>query len=154
VLCLCYRKIHVIWSLTQNETINFLHANKNLCADWWDLPLIDWDTYSETGNSTKTIFENTCTTSCKVTHLCTTCLQMAGFEGLHPHQINTLTKHILEKMYSAYQSICEKEVSQQERKNKTSKRITTNFCCVHGHRLVRLWPAFQRMMHLLFHVQS
>jgi hypothetical protein len=68
-------------------------------ADWWDLPLIDWDTYSETANSTKTIFENTHTTSCKVTHLRTTCLQMAGFEGLHPHQINTLTNHILEKMY-------------------------------------------------------
>jgi hypothetical protein len=101
-------------SLAQNETINFFHDDKNARADWWDLPLIDWDTYSETANSTKAIFENTRTTSCKVTHLRTTCLQMAGFEGLHPHQINTLTKHILEKMYSAYQSICEKEVSHQQ----------------------------------------
>jgi hypothetical protein len=106
--------IHVVWSLAQNETINFFHDDKNARADWWDLPLIDWDTYSETANSTKAIFENTRTTSCKVTHLRTTCLQMAGFEGLHPHQINTLTKHILEKMYSAYQSICEKEVSHQQ----------------------------------------
>ena len=38
--------IHVIWSLAQNETINFFHWNKRVRADWWDLPLIDWETYS------------------------------------------------------------------------------------------------------------
>ena len=101
---------HVVWTLA-NSAVNFTHQNKNICATWWDMPLIDWGTYSETANATRQIFHGTNTTSCKVTHLRTTAVQLAGFEGLRPDQINTLTKHMLEKMFSAYQSILEKEVS-------------------------------------------
>jgi hypothetical protein len=38
-------------------------------------------------------------------------MQIACFAGLRPDQLNTLTKHMLEKLYAAYQSIMEKEVS-------------------------------------------
>ena len=38
---------YVIWSLTQNADINFLHLNKKeKHASWWDIPLIDWDAYN------------------------------------------------------------------------------------------------------------
>jgi hypothetical protein len=36
---------YVIWSITQNPNISFLHLQKNLRAPWWDIPLIDWDEY-------------------------------------------------------------------------------------------------------------
>ena len=58
------------------------------------------DIYSKTGAST-----------CKLTHLRTGSLQNLGFEGLHPYQINTLTKHILEKQLAAYGAEAEWEVS-------------------------------------------
>jgi hypothetical protein len=38
---------YVIWNLTQNPTINFLHENKKEeRASWWDTPLIDWEAYN------------------------------------------------------------------------------------------------------------
>ena len=43
-------------------------------------------------------------------HQRTTALQYAGFEGLQPYQVNTMTNHMLEKQHSAYQSVTEKEV--------------------------------------------
>ena len=101
---------HVVYTLF-SKNVSFLHENKNECAAWWDLPLVEWESYSETANSTKQIFKATAIESCKVTHLRTNAVQAAGFEGLQPHQINTLTKHMVEKMFSAYQSIVEKEVS-------------------------------------------
>ena len=101
---------HVVYTLC-SKNVSFLHENKKERAAWWDLPLVEWDSYSETANSTKQIFKATAIESCKVTHLRTNAVQAAGFEGLQPHQVNTLTKHMVEKMFSAYQSIVEKEVS-------------------------------------------
>ncbi len=38
---------YVLWNLTQNPTINFLHENKKEeRASWWDTPLIDWEAYN------------------------------------------------------------------------------------------------------------
>jgi hypothetical protein len=37
---------YVIWSLTQNPDVSFLHMNTNERAPWWDIPLIDWDQYA------------------------------------------------------------------------------------------------------------
>ena len=100
---------HVVYTLA-SKNVNFFHENKNTHAAWWDLSLVEWESYSETANSTKQIFKAMAIESCKVTHLRTNAVQAAGFEGLFPHQINTLTKHMVEKMFSAYQSIVEKEV--------------------------------------------
>jgi hypothetical protein len=54
------------------------------------------------------IFESTGVTCCKLTHLRTLAVQHAGSEGLAPWQINTMTKHMLEKINSAYQSEVDK----------------------------------------------
>ena len=59
----------------------------------------------------KQIFAATGVQSCKLTHDRTTSLQYAGFEGLAPFQVNTLTNHMLDKQHSAYQSVTECEVS-------------------------------------------
>ena len=37
---------YVIHKITENPNINFLHANKNERASWWDTPLIDWNNYN------------------------------------------------------------------------------------------------------------
>jgi hypothetical protein len=42
--------------------------------------------------------------SCKVTHHRTQAMQLAGSESLAPWQINTMTKHMLEKLPAAHQS--------------------------------------------------
>jgi hypothetical protein len=55
----------------------------------------------------KTIYKPTGVQSCKVTHHCTAALQYAG---VLPHQINTLTNHILDKQHAAYQLQAEWEV--------------------------------------------
>jgi len=131
---------YVLWCLTHNDTIEFLQANKRERAPWWDIPLIDWDEYSgkystelyelytlflcstslnlcpmrvlhaEASNSTREIYKATKVRNCKLTHHRTAALQYAGFEGLHPFQINSLTNHKNEKQQSAYQSQTEWEV--------------------------------------------
>ena len=37
--------MQVIWKLSENDTLHFLHADKTKRADWWDIPLIDWEAY-------------------------------------------------------------------------------------------------------------
>jgi 4-diphosphocytidyl-2C-methyl-D-erythritol kinase len=65
----------------------------------------------DASNSTKQIYEATGVQTCKVTHHRTAALQYAGFMGLQPHQINSLTNHILDKQHAAYSSQAEWEVS-------------------------------------------
>jgi hypothetical protein len=101
--------LHLINDLSKDLTINFHHANKARRASWWDSPLIDYDTYSEESSAMKQVYDATNVESCKLTHHRTQMVQQAGSEGLAPYQINTLTKHMLEKIHSAYQSECDKE---------------------------------------------
>jgi hypothetical protein len=65
---------------------------------------------TEASSSTKEIYRATGVKNSKVTHHRTAALQMAGFMGLRPDQINTLTNHILDKQHSAYQAQAEWEV--------------------------------------------
>jgi hypothetical protein len=58
----------------------------------------------------KEIYKATGVVHSKVTHHRTAALQYAGFNGLAPYQINTLTNHLLDKQHSAYQSQAEWEV--------------------------------------------
>jgi hypothetical protein len=55
------------------------------------------------------VYNATGVESCKLTHHRTHAVQYAGSEGLAPWQINTLTKHMLQKFHSAYQSEVDKE---------------------------------------------
>jgi hypothetical protein len=53
----CWRHIHyllcsvfatamqVIWKLSQNDSIDFFHTEKDKAAEWWLTPLIDWSAY-------------------------------------------------------------------------------------------------------------
>ena len=101
--------LRVIQLLTETPDISFKKPHKNKDADWWGLPLIDFDTLSDQSNLMQDVYKKTGVESCKVTHHRTQCVQFAGTEGLRPDQINTLTKHILQKFFKAYQSQCDKE---------------------------------------------
>ena len=65
---------------------------------------------TEASNSMKAIYEGTGVHTAKVTHHCSASMQNAGFQGLQPHQLNTLTHHLIDKMYSAYGPMAEWEV--------------------------------------------
>jgi hypothetical protein len=101
---------HVLWDLKNNATINFLHADRDKQAGWWDTCLVDWETYSQQSGPVKQVFDETNVVSCKVTHDRTLAVQHAGSEGLAPYQISTMTKHMLEKLHSAYMAEVDKEV--------------------------------------------
>jgi hypothetical protein len=62
----------------------------------------------------KQIYAATGIKSCKVTHERTNAIQYAGSEGLAPHQINSFTKHILDKLHRAYMAESDKEVSRSD----------------------------------------
>ena len=62
-------------------------------------------------SSTDQIYEKTGVISTKKTHHRTAAIQHAGFLGLFPHQINTLTKYMIDKQNNAYGSVCEYQVS-------------------------------------------
>jgi hypothetical protein len=54
------------------------------------------------------IYATTGVINSKVCHHRTAALQHGGFESLGPHQINTLTKHKIEKQSSAYGPVAER----------------------------------------------
>jgi hypothetical protein len=59
----------------------------------------------------KQVYKETGVKSCKLTHHRTHAVQLAGSEGLAPWQINTMTKHMLEKLHSAYQPEMDRETA-------------------------------------------
>jgi hypothetical protein len=105
LLCASFNlALHVINDLRDDETINFLHGDKDQRAPWWDKPLIDYEQCNEEGAAMEAVYAATGVRSCKVTHHRTQAIQLAGSESLAPWQINTMTKHLLEKLPAAYQS--------------------------------------------------
>jgi hypothetical protein len=48
VLCsVLATSLRVIWTLRKRgDTINFLRPNQRVRADWWNIPVIDWDEYN------------------------------------------------------------------------------------------------------------
>lgn len=99
---------NVIWDLANDHRIHFFHYDKTKRCPWWDKPFIGYNDYDAQKNAQEQIYRATGVSTCKVTHLRTLAVQHAGSEGLAPWQINTMTKHMLEKINSAYQSEVDK----------------------------------------------
>jgi hypothetical protein len=60
-------------------------------------------------NTMNDVLEKANVAFCKSTHLRTQAVQYASSRGLASDQINTITKHILDKLNSAYQPEVEEE---------------------------------------------
>ncbi len=101
----------VINDLRKDTTINFLHEDKDQRAPWWDKPLIEFENAGEDSGAMKQVYRNTGVKSCKLTHHRTHAVQLAGSEGLAPWQINTMTKHMIDKLNSAYQPEMDRETA-------------------------------------------
>jgi hypothetical protein len=95
--------LHVIHDLSNDTTINFFHNDKNGQAFWWDKPLINHEESGQESAAMTAVYTATGVASCKLTHNCTHAVQLGGSEGLAPWQLNTFTKHMLDKLNSAYQ---------------------------------------------------
>jgi hypothetical protein len=102
-----------LWNLSteRQNPISFFHVHKKERCPWWDTSLIDWNEYSDHGSVMRQIYKATGVINCKITHDRTAAIQYAGAMGLMPHQINSFTNHLLEKMHRAYQSEADREVS-------------------------------------------
>jgi hypothetical protein len=110
LLCAAFNTaLHVINELRQNSTINFYHANKNQRASWWDTPLVEFEDGNQESAAMSAVLKATGVSSCKVTHHRTQAVQHGGAEGLAPWQISTFTKHMTEKLNSAYFPECNHE---------------------------------------------
>ena len=92
-----------------DDNINFYHEDKNQRASWWDLALIDFETYSEQASAMRTVLNTLDIDAIKLTHQRLQAMQHAGSSGLTPWQMSTMTKHILDKLTSAYAPECEEE---------------------------------------------
>jgi ribosome modulation factor len=99
----------VLDDLRLDDDIHFLHADKTKPADWWGKSLIEFNTLDDEAGPMKQVYEATGVEGCKLTHNRTYAVQQAGSEGLAPHQINSMTKHMLEKIHKSYQSEVDKE---------------------------------------------
>jgi hypothetical protein len=89
------------------ENLSFLHKDRNGRCGWWDIPLSEYDELQEESNAMKWVYKKCGISSCKLTHHRLQAVQYAGSRGLHPWQINTLTKHMLDKQHSCYQPECD-----------------------------------------------
>jgi hypothetical protein len=101
--------MHVINMLRQDLAINFRHDDRAARASWWDTPLIKYENLGDETGPMKEVYAATGVEACKLTHNRTYAVQHAGSEGLAPYQINSLTKHMLEKFHKSYQAEVDKE---------------------------------------------
>lgn len=101
-----------LWNLVteRQNPIDFLHRDKTKRAKWWDTQLIDWNKYGDASSAMKQVYKATGVVNCKLTHDRTAAIQYAGAHGLAPHQINSFTNHLLEKLHRAYQAEADREV--------------------------------------------
>lgn len=76
---------------------------------WWDIPLSGYNTLKEESDAMTMVLKSTGVNACKITHHQTNAVQIAGSQGLAPWQLNTMTKHLLQKMHRSYQSECDRE---------------------------------------------
>jgi hypothetical protein len=104
LLCSAFNTaLHVIDDLRKDTTINFYHLDTDARASWWDKPLIEYKGASGQESAAMTqVYAETGVESCKLTHNRTHAVQLGGSEGLAPWQLNTFTKHMLDKLNSAY----------------------------------------------------
>jgi hypothetical protein len=103
--------LHVINDLSTDTTINFYHYDKKLRAAWWDKPLIEYEASGQESSAMTQVYAATGVESCKLTHNRTHAVQLGGSEGLAPWQLNTFTKHMLDKLNSAYQPEMNRETA-------------------------------------------
>jgi hypothetical protein len=103
-----------LWNLAMEPgdgtPFDFSHPHKRERCPWWDRSLIDWNTYSDAGSAMRQIYKATGVINCKVTHDRTPAIQYAGANGLAPHQINSFTNHLIEKIHRSYASEADREV--------------------------------------------
>lgn len=78
-------------------------------VEWWDIPLTRYTQYSQMANTMNDVLEKAGVDFCKSTHFRTQAVQYAGSRGLVSDQITTITKHVLDKLHSAYQPEVEEE---------------------------------------------
>jgi hypothetical protein len=104
--------LHVINDLSTDTTINFYHLDKKKArAGWWDKPLIEYEASGQESSAMMAVYAATGVESCKLTHNRTHAVQLGGSEGLAPWQLNTFTKHMLDKLNSAYQPKMNRETA-------------------------------------------
>ena len=112
ILCSVFNTaLHVINDLSKDTTINFYHQDKKTRAGWWDKPLIEYEASGQELSAMTQVFAATGVESCKLTHNRTHAVQLGGSEGLAPWQLNTFTKHMLDKLNSAYQPEMNRETA-------------------------------------------
>ena len=102
--------LHLVWKLTRDDNINFFHNDRTKDADWWGVPLIDWEKVGEASSAMRQIYKTTGIIASKVTHDRAHAIQYGGAEGLAPYQIHSLSKHMTEKYFRSYASEADKEV--------------------------------------------
>jgi len=103
--------LKVVYTLSRDNTVSFLHEDKTKRCLWWDRPLIGWDDLSSASSAMTQIYKATGVIAPKVTHDRTQAIQYGGAEGLQPFQIHSLSKHLTDKFHRSYQSEADKEVS-------------------------------------------
>jgi hypothetical protein len=101
--------MHVLNTLRLDDEFHVCHYDKTAPAPWWLKQLIDYETLDDETGPMKDVYKATGVEGCKLTHNRTYAVQQAGSEGLAPYQINSLTKHMLEKLHKSYQAEVDKE---------------------------------------------
>jgi hypothetical protein len=103
--------LHIVNELRQDATINFYHYRKEERASWWDKELIQYNASGKESAAMTQVYRETGVESYKMTHNRTHAVQLGGSEGLAPWQLNTFTKHMLDKLNSAYQPEMNRETA-------------------------------------------
>jgi hypothetical protein len=111
ILCSIFNvSLHVINLLRQDDEIHFYHYDPlTTRAIWWDKQLILYETLSHESGPMQQVYDATGVKGCKLTHNRTYAVQQAGSEGLAPHQVSSLTKHMQDKLNKCYLPEVDKE---------------------------------------------
>ena len=98
----------VVNILRTDPTLNFKKSPKRR-ANWWDIPINRYKDYDQESHAMRDVLNSANVKSTKVTHHRYQAVQNAGANGLTMEQVQTITKHITNRLNSAYQPEVELE---------------------------------------------
>ena len=99
----------VIHILRTHNNIHF-YKPQNQRSTWWDIPVNKYTEYIHESQAMRDVLAVANVKSTKVTHHRWQAVQTAGTNGLRMEQVQTITKHVTNRLNSSYQPEVEMEV--------------------------------------------
>jgi Centromere DNA-binding protein complex CBF3 subunit, domain 2 len=108
-LCTVFATAALVISKLRTLDTNITFLNPYGRPAWWDIPMTRYKEYSQMSNAMNDVLQKSGVDFCKSTHFRTQAVQYAGSRGLNSDQMCAMTKHLVDKLHTAYAAEVDEE---------------------------------------------